>query len=53
MKVIDGLSEYSKKALMSIVLCKKIQIKGAKNENIEVARKIAKVKRTGKFEETH
>ena len=45
--LIESLSEYSKIAVKGIATCKKISITGSKNLVVDVARKIAKVKRPG------
>lgn len=52
-QVINNLSEYSRAAVRGISISQKIQILNNKNEVVDVARKIVKVKRPGKFEESH
>lgn len=52
-QLISNLSEYSRAAVKGIAACQRVQIVGNKNQTIDVARKIVKVKRPGKFEEAH
>lgn len=52
-KFVDGLSDYSRDALKGLYTCQKMVIKNEKNQNFEVARKIAKVKRPTKFQESN